>query len=271
MMEKRVLNEPAWTSRFLQGRDLRDEFAQALENVCAHHYDRRNNLLDYRGMTTSQDYNHLFRMGRSLPFFPLEELESREERLSFWLNVYNAMVIDMVVSEQLESGPMKLEGFFDRYQYRIGDHYFSLDDIEHGILRANGRKYMSLTSHLSAKDPRLSFALRRADPRIHFAFTCGALSSPPLRAFPVERVDELLDEVAAEYLGRHVELDRGAAKLRIPKLFKWYKKDFGNDLDVVEFIAKHLPDPESRDYLLSNQRKISLAYLDFDWQLNAQS
>lgn len=269
-MDNKTLNEPAWTSRFLEGRDLRGEFALALEGVCANYYDKRRNRLDYRRLATSEEYLHLFRMSRSLPFFPVEELEERTEQLGFWLNVYNAMVIDLVVSEHLDTGPMQLEGFFTNYQYRIGNHLLSLDDIEHGILRANGRKWMALTSHFPKSDPRLAFALKRVDPRVHFAFACGALSSPPLRAYPADRVDALLDEVTAEHLARHVELDRHHGKLRVPKLFKWYKKDFGKEQDVILFIIKHLADPETQDYLHGNIRKISLAYLDFDWQLNTQ-
>ena len=37
-------------------------------------------------------------------------------------------------------------------------------------------------------DPRLSLALERAEPRIHFALNCGAKSCPPIKTYSADSV-----------------------------------------------------------------------------------
>ncbi len=50
---------------------------------------------------------------------------------------------------------------------------YSLDDIEHGILRCN-RPHPGGDIMLTNEDPRLEFTMTTLDPRIHFALVCGA-------------------------------------------------------------------------------------------------
>ena len=39
-------------------------------------------------------------------------------------------------------------------------------------------------------DPRLSLALERAEPRIHFALNCGAKSCPPIKTYSADSVSQ---------------------------------------------------------------------------------
>ena len=267
----KCMNEPYWESPYLKGKDLRLELAGALEVAQLKFFDARDNRMNYQGLAVSEEYKHLFRVVRSLPTFSLMKVEGRVEQLAFWLNIYNTLVINIIVEERMEDGPMTLEGFYNSHRYNIDGKYFSLDDIEHGILRANTPKYMSLSGVFSRTDPRLDYVLKQADPRVHFAFACGACSCPPLRAYFADRVDRQLDEAVTGALDRWVELDRGQIKLDVPKLFHWYKKDFGEDGDIVKFIIKHLQDPDSRNYLAANAQRIDISFLDFNWDLNSMN
>lgn len=68
--------------------------------------------------------------------------------------------------------------------YNVGGHTFSLDDIEHGILRCNKKHPTSGAVAFSISDPRLPFVLHLPlDPRIHFALNCGAKGCPAIRAY----------------------------------------------------------------------------------------
>lgn len=64
--------------------------------------------------------------------------------------------------------------FWSRMAYKIGEYNFSLDDIEHGILRCNRVHPSKKISLFSDGDPRIKFCIRTFDPRIHFALNCGA-------------------------------------------------------------------------------------------------
>ena len=50
---------------------------------------------------------------------------------------------------------------------------YSLDDIEHGVLRCN-RPHPGGDVMFAKDDPRLEFTMTTLDPRIHFALVCGA-------------------------------------------------------------------------------------------------
>ena len=51
---------------------------------------------------------------------------------------------------------------------------FSLDDMEHGILRCNKPHPSTGLCCFKESDPRLKYTMKVLDPRIHFALVCGA-------------------------------------------------------------------------------------------------
>ena len=267
-MENSVLNEPSWLSPYLRNKDLTDALHDALTEITATYFNERENRLDYLSLASAEAYENLGRVVRALPTMDLSVIDGREKRLAFWLNLYNALVITIVVSQKITTSPQDVEGFFSDYTFNAGELYFSLDDIEHGILRGNAKKYMSLSAIFPKHDERISLVMSRSDPRIHFAFFCAAHSCPPLRAYSAQEIDSQLDLATAILLDRYIELDRSGGKIRVPKLFQWYKKDFGSDTDVVQFIAKHSSDVATKEYIEGRKGKVSITYLDFDWSLN---
>ena len=80
----------------------------------------------------------------------------------------------LVASPTLPSSVLEVEGFWRNTCYNIAGHVFSLDDIEHGVLRANTPHPSSSKKPFEKGDPRLEFVMSKVDPRIHFALVCGA-------------------------------------------------------------------------------------------------
>eukprot|EP00966_Prymnesium_polylepis_P276217 6381421-Prymnesium_polylepis.1 len=77
--------------------------------------------------------------------------------------------------------------------YKLAGLRFSLDDIEHGILRCNTPPPGADAPPFSAADDaRAPLALQQLDPRVHFALNCGARSCPPIKVFSAGRIDEEL-------------------------------------------------------------------------------
>lgn len=84
--------------------------------------------------------------------------------------------------------------FYTELGYYVGPHFYSLNDIEHGLLRGkspgisflmcsgNGVNPVTGAPQFDKGDPRLAF-ICELDPRIHFALVCGAKSCPPIRIF----------------------------------------------------------------------------------------
>lgn len=80
---------------------------------------------------------------------------SENEKLAFFLNLYNAMVIHAVISVGCPEGVIDRRSFFSDFQYVVGGHPYSLSIIKNGILRCNRRSPYSLVKPFSSGDKRL--------------------------------------------------------------------------------------------------------------------
>jgi hypothetical protein len=79
--------------------------------------------------------------------------------------------------------------------YTIGGHLFSLDDVEHGIIRANQPHPSQVSadphaaSFLPPWDSRAALALPYLDPRVHFVLNGGAGSHTSSRDARLQFID----------------------------------------------------------------------------------
>lgn len=149
--------------------------------------------------------------------------------------------------------------------YEVGGRNYTLDVIEHGLLRGNRRAPLALRRTLSGTDPRLGAAPVHPDPRIHFALNCGAVSCPPIRAYDAAGLDAQLDGAARGYLEAESELDREAKTLVLPGLIKLYRADFDVVGGPMAFALPLLPRAEA-EWLRSNPG-VRLDWSRFDWNL----
>jgi Protein of unknown function, DUF547 len=104
-----------------------------------------------------------------------ERLPTREERLAYWINAYNAFAIKGILDR---SSPNTLLGrlrYFKLKDYRAGGRDINLYDLERKIL------------------------IPMAEPRIHFAIVCASESCPRLRseAYSADRIEQQLDDPPA--------------------------------------------------------------------------
>lgn len=184
----------------------------------------------------------------------LQSYPEPDERLALWLNLYNALTIDRVLSAYpIASIRPTILGipnwiaffwFFERSIYKIGDRAYSLNDIEHGIIRKEFN-----------------------DPRIHFALVCASVGCPLLRneAYLPESVQAQLEEDAKRFINNPAKVyyDRSSQILYCNPIFKWYRQDF---LKVADCLPKYI-----RTYLwltVELSCATCIRYLDYDWSLN---
>jgi hypothetical protein len=184
---------------------------------------------------------------------------------AFWLNTYNACVLRDV------TGLVRLtERFFDSARIVIAGHAWSLDDIEHGLLRG-APKYGRLRAPIAPGDPRLRFAPPAYDERVHFGMYTACRSSPPLQALDGARLEEQLEAAARDYLVRTVSIARDGSRVRLPKLFQWYADDFGGRSGVLEFVLARIDDEALIGAIDRRHGQVELEYQDYDWTLEATS
>ena len=189
---------------------------------------------------------------------------SRSQQLALWINIYNAGVLASIVDNYpLSRGSLtglafpsnsiwQIPRVFKRKSHGVAGVAYSLDAIEHEILRPNFR-----------------------EPRLHMALVCAARSCPPLRSEPyrAEILDAQLNDQARQFLGdrqRGLQIDRESRRIEVSAIFKWFGEDFAAGKDqtrgVLNFISQHV-DAKTR-LELASMRQPRIVYLDYDWTLN---
>ena len=203
--------------------------------------------------------------------FEPRHLLTVEASQAFWINLYNALVLDAVihfgVEESVIEGRLGILAFFRQAAYQVGRQRVSLEDIEHGILRSNrGNPYVP-GRLFPATDPRLAWSLP-LDPRIHFALNCGGRSCPPIRAYTPENLDQQLDIAARGFVDATVEVHPKGNEIVLSQIFRWFAADFGGHDGIIQFLIDYLPNDKRRQWLLADSNHLRFNYSPYDWRLN---
>ena len=263
-----ILNKSFWVNDYFADKNIPAEFAEGIGRIYTDYYYPETETFDYAAFAESKAWDEYATLARALTQFQPETLRHREQQLAFWLNVYNMLMIHGTIAHEIKRSVQNDKAFFHHTQYGIGEHVFNLDDIEHGILRGNAKKYHGLTPLFSKKDPRLALAIHIPDPRIHFALYSACKSSARWNVYYPETIDEQLNNAVRAMLRRDLIVDSGSAELHVPKVFQWYEKDFGGRSRIVGFITEHLNDEPSLQRAREAPGQVNLHYLEFDWGLN---
>lgn len=172
----------------------------------------------------------------SMPLSELrQQLQGEQERKAFWINIYNAYFL--LLRQQEWSRP----DIFREPLVPIAGQRFSLDEIEHGILRRCRIKWAA--GYLPNPFYRLTIRrlmLQRTDYRIHFALNCGARSCPPITFYQASRVEEQLDLATHSFLEQETTIDESGRTLYTTRLLRWYIGDFGGLNGVRKLLARTL-------------------------------
>lgn len=79
----------------------------------------------------------------------------REEKLGFFINLYNMMAIHAILVWGHPTGALERRKLLGEFKYVIGGCTYSLSAIHNGILRANQRPPYNLIKPFGVKDKRL--------------------------------------------------------------------------------------------------------------------
>jgi Protein of unknown function, DUF547 len=193
-----------------------------------------------------------------------------DRKLAFWINAYNAFVVDTVIDrypirgkapEYPANSIRQISGAFDKLPHRAAGRSVTLDEIEKTILP-------------EFKEPRAYLALGRGSVgggRLHSgAYTSGRLNAQ-------------LDRVAAECVTRQecVRIDAGARTMAVTPIFSWREREFVEILGqkelsvypgrspleraILVLIAPHLLPGER---MTLQQNDFTITFTPYDWRLN---
>ncbi len=224
--------------------------------------------VDYKRLAGSEAYAELERLSRSLVLVDPSDLDGDAARLSFFINLYNVLMIHGVISLGIEKSVMERPSFFTTVAYRVGDTLLTPDEIAHGVLRLNEAHPSSNTVYFGEGDPRRAWAPSSLDPRIHLALVCVAQSCPPIGFYSVERIDEELDLASMNYVNGGVRVDHERRVVELPAIFAWYEVDFGGPEGLWAFLRRYAEEPLGADLERAQSQAYPWAPLEYDWALN---
>ncbi len=250
--------------------EIAAELRTIVERLKTEAFDTEKGLVDYRGLKNSSTYSLYKRCVGKLKHFDLASLHSRGEKLAFWINLYNSLIIDAVICFGIEKSVWEAgRGFFRKTAYNIGGLRYSADDIEHGILRDNRPHPLFRLRQFATNDPRLRHAIVPMDPRIHFTLVCASRSCPLITVYHASDIEEELEAATATFInGGGVIVEPELARVSLSRIFSWYQHDFGGRSGVLKFILTFLREGAEKDYLEETISKVHLRYQKYDWSLN---
>jgi hypothetical protein len=187
-----------------------------------------------------------------------DALDDDLARVAFWSNVYNA-----ATQRALRDDPDRYahrRRFFSADLVTVAGRALSLDDIEHCIVRRGYHKWsLGYLRWPFRSDYAERLSPTDREPRVHFALNCGAESCPVIRPYSRGDVDAKLDRATRTYLDATVEYDPDADRVALPKVFRWFRGDFGGRSGILAFLRRfeQLPADAAPGF----------RYREWDWSL----
>ena len=167
------------------------------------------------------------------------------EQKAFWINAYNAFTVKLILNNYpLESIKQIKEGDNNAWNIpfiKIGDKMYTLDYIEHTMLRA-----------------------QFSDSRIHFAVNCTAISCPPLRnkAYSGKNLDIELRLATRTFINDKRFNAITESRVQVSQIFSWFKDDFLKEEESIQaYLNKNTPHIEVK-------KDATVSFMNYNWGLN---
>lgn len=163
---------------------------------------------------------------------------SKEDQLAFWINAYNACTVKLICDNLPLSSIKDLSRPWKQTVLKSKNNSWTLDDIEHEILR------------------------KFDEPRIHFAINCASKSCPILsnEAYRGDQLETQLNRAARVFFNDSTKNKYTEKRLNLSRIFLWFKRDFGKTEDLIQVINKYT----EQNFALN----LPISYLSYDWSLN---
>lgn len=175
-------------------------------------------------------------------------LATREDRLAFWINAYNAFAIKGILDGYSPRTKIGQYRYFIGREYQVGGETLNLNNLEKMILIPDFR-----------------------EPRIHFAIVCASQSCPKLRseAFTPDQLEDQLNDNARHFINDSTKnrFDREQKVAYLSKIFDWFTEDFvTHSGSLTNYVSQFVQDPALAKDLRTANYKVE--FLDYDWNLN---
>ncbi|KAJ6678849.1 hypothetical protein OIU85_009324 [Salix viminalis] len=171
---------------------------------------------------------------------------SCNEKLAFWINLYNALIMHAYLAYGVPRSDLKLFSLMQKAAYTVGGHYFSAAAIEYVILKMKPPLHrpqiaLLLALHkLRLSEEQQKSVIDAHEPLVAFALSCGMYSSPAVRVFTAKNVREELKEAQHDFIRASAGVSN-KGKLLVPKMLHCFAKGSVDDTNLAVWISHYLP------------------------------
>ncbi|WZZ04613.1 hypothetical protein YC2023_090534 [Brassica napus] len=181
----------------------------------------------------------------------LEEVDpsklKHEEKLAFWINVHNALVMHAYLAYGIPQNNVKRVLLLLKAAYNVGGHTVSAEAIQSSILGCKmshpGQwiRLLFASKKFKAGDERLAFAIDHPEPLLHFALASGSHSDPPVRVYTPKKIQQELETSKEDYIRMNLGLRN--QKVQLPKLVETFAKESGLcSAGLREMVNRSIPE-----------------------------
>uniref|UniRef100_A0ACD5XMU8 Uncharacterized protein n=1 Tax=Avena sativa TaxID=4498 RepID=A0ACD5XMU8_AVESA len=173
-----------------------------------------------------------------------------EEKIAFWINVHNAMMMHAHIEYGIpQSNSKRL--LLTKVSYIIGGQKVNVELIEYQILccrvHSSGQWFrLLLYPRWKPRDKDelvQGFALDRPEPLVHFALSSGSHSDPVVRLYSPKRVFQQLEAAKEEFIRGNVGVSGSGRRVLLPKVLESYARDAGlGASDLLRVVESCLPE-----------------------------
>jgi len=195
------------------------------------------------------------------------EAGPKPEVMAFWLNVYHAGLLALIIENYPLKSTEQIPSFWDRQFLKVGV-----------------RSLTAQTSFSLSQIRNEKLIVLYQDEKVHLALALAARHGPvfPREAFTGLRVLGQLYKSARREVARKemVQIDTAAGRIQLSRVFEWYAPDFLKNFGrperrgrlsrtktaVVNFLIRYTKDINEVRFLKA--AKFKLEFVPFDWTLN---
>lgn len=189
---------------------------------------------------------------------PEDNTWTETDKLAFWINVYNAHVIRIIIRHY----PIASVADIGRPQNKLEPLVLMRDSLPETLAVFDEPFIQVGDVRLSLNEVKMKIRESFDDPRIHFVLVDGSVSAPRLQrgAFRTGDLLNRLDNAALNFFELPGKNFISPTKPQLSLLFREYGDDFTGEKTLYDFINSYSK--------VKIRPDAAIVFLDYNWKLN---
>ncbi|KAG9128622.1 hypothetical protein Leryth_017109 [Lithospermum erythrorhizon] len=184
----------------------------------------------------------------------------REEKLTFWINIHNALVMHAYLAYGTRNYITNTTIL--KAAYNVGGYFINAYDIQSSILGIRShysapwmQLFLSPGKKLLAGNTKHAYQIEYPEPLVHFALCSGSYSDPVLRVYRAKNVFEDLKVAQQEFILANVDVTK-EKQIPMPKILSYFAKDMSlNIVGLLEIVGAYLPEVQQKASTMDRPEK----------------